>query len=156
MVCGRDGQPLAVELWPGSTTDVETVQTQIDLLRKRFGIEKGVFVGDNGMYSEVNRDYIAEKGFSYIIGGEYHKKKELFCSMSKGQRELFVDEGIYEWVEGDVRYIGCYSERGRHRNKMRREDAMRAEQHVYLVVTFVRSHFCVAFLERHAELWLCS
>ena len=124
MVCGRDGRPLAVELWPGSTTDVETVQTQIDLLRKRFGIEKGVFVGDNGMYSEVNLDYIAEKGFSYIIGGEYHKKKELLCSMSEGQRELFIEEGIYEWVEGDVRYIGCYSECRRHRDSERRKKAM--------------------------------
>jgi len=124
MVCDRQGRPLAVELWPGNTTDVETVQTQIDLLRERFGIEHGTFVGDNGMYSKVNLDYINEKGLSYIIGGEYHKKKELLCSMSQGQRELFVKEGTYEWVEGDVRYIACHSECRRHREKTRREGAM--------------------------------
>jgi len=37
MVCDRQGRPLAVELWPGNTTDVETVQTQIDLLRAILG-----------------------------------------------------------------------------------------------------------------------
>lgn len=124
MVCDKHGRPVALELWPGNTVDVDTVQTQIDLLRERFGVENGVFIGDNGMYSQVNLDHIADKGFSYIIGGEYHKKKELLCNMSKGQRELFVNEGIYEWIEGDVRYIGCHSECRRHREKGRREDAM--------------------------------
>jgi len=124
MVCDKHGRPLAVEVWPGNTTDVDTVQSQIDVLRERFDVENGVFIGDNGMYSQVNLDHIADKGFSYIIGGEYHKKKKLLCSMSKGQRELFVKEGIYEWVEGDVRYIGCHSECRRHREKGRREDAM--------------------------------
>ncbi len=124
LVCDKQGCPLAVELWPGSTADVGTVQTQIDLLRQRFGIEHGTFVGDNGMYSKVNLDYITEKGLSYIIGGEYHKKKEILCSMSQGQRELFVKEGIYEWVEDGVRYIACHSECRRHREKDRRERAM--------------------------------
>lgn len=124
LVCDKRGRPLAVELWPGSTADVGTVQTQIDLLRERFGIDHGTFVGDNGMYSKVNLDYITEKGLSYIIGGEYHKKKELLCSMSQGQRELFVKEGTYEWVEDGVRYIACHSECRRHREKTRRERAM--------------------------------
>lgn len=124
LVCDKQGRPLAVELWPGNTTDVDTVQSQIDMLRKRFGIEHGIFVGDNGMHSKVNLDYITEKGLSYIIGGEYHKKKKLLCSMSQGQRELFVKEGTYEWVEDGVRYIACHSECRRHREKTRREDRM--------------------------------
>jgi len=124
MVCDKRGRPLAVELWPGNTTDVDTVQSQIDMLRKRFGIGHGIFVGDNGMHSKVNLDYITEKGLSYIIGGEYHKKKKLLCSMSQGQRELFVKEGTYEWVEDGVRYIACHSECRRHREKTRRERRM--------------------------------
>jgi len=124
LVCDKQGCPLAVELWPGNTADVETVHAQIDLLRERFAIEQGIFVGDNGMYSKVNLDYIKEKGLNYIIGGEYHKKKELLCGMSRGQRELFVKEGAYEWVEGKVRYIACHSECRRHRVKARRERAM--------------------------------
>ena len=124
LVCDHNGCPLAVEVWPGNTVDVETVQKQIDLLRKRFCIEKAVFVGDQGMYSEGNLQHISEHGMDYIIGLEWHKKKDLLLSLSRGQQELFVREGVYEWEEDGVRHVGCYSECRRHRESRRREEAM--------------------------------
>ena len=124
LVCGQDGRPLAVEVWPGNKTDCRTVQERIGDLREHYGIEEAVFIGDGGMYSKANLDYIQQQGMDYIIGLEWHKKKELLLALSTGQQELFVEQGTYEWEEDGVRYVGCHSPERQYRDKRRRKAAM--------------------------------
>lgn len=121
VVTDGQGRPLAVEVWPGNTADCSTVQHQIELLRERFDLERAVFVGDKGMYSEGNLDRITEAGYDYIVGLEYHRQKELLLGLGKGQLDLFAEEGSYEWQEGGVRYVGYYSERRQYRESRRRK-----------------------------------
>jgi transposase len=128
LVCDGEGCPLAVEVWPGNTQDATTVQAQIQMLRERFGIQRGIFVADGGMYSEANLDYVTEQGLDYIVGLEWHKKRELLEGLSSGQQDLFAEEGVYEWEEGGVRYVGCYSERQQHRDSTRRAEAMQVAE----------------------------
>ena len=53
LLCDRRGCPLAVEVFDGNTGDPTTVSTQVEKLRKRFGIERIVLVGDRGMLTEA-------------------------------------------------------------------------------------------------------
>lgn len=124
LVCDQDGCPLAVEVWPGNTTDCDTVKERLRYLRNSYGIKDAIFVGDQGMYSKGNLEYLEEKRMDYILGLEWHRKKKLLLSLSEGQQELFTREGVYEWEEDGVRYVGCHSEEREYRDRMRRESAM--------------------------------
>ena len=44
-----EGRPVAVEVYPGNPGDPTTVGDQVEKLRQRFGLERGVRVGDRGM-----------------------------------------------------------------------------------------------------------
>ncbi len=49
LLCAADGCPVAVEVFPGNTTDPSTVASQVDRIRRRFGIGRVALVGDRGM-----------------------------------------------------------------------------------------------------------
>jgi transposase len=49
LLCNAEGCPVAIEVFAGNTSDSTTLGPQIDKIRKRFGIERVVLVGDRGM-----------------------------------------------------------------------------------------------------------
>ena len=49
LVSNQDGCPLAVEVFEGNTADPKTMAAQLDKLRRRFGLQQVVLVGDRGM-----------------------------------------------------------------------------------------------------------
>jgi len=53
LLCEPQGRPIAVEVFPGNTGDPSTLASQIDKVRKRFGLERVVLVGDRGMITEA-------------------------------------------------------------------------------------------------------
>jgi len=53
LLCSQEGCPVAVEVFPGNTADPSTVQSQVDKLRERFGMEKILLVGDRGMLTSA-------------------------------------------------------------------------------------------------------
>ncbi len=63
LLCDKDGRPVAVEVFEGNSSDPSTVATQIDKLKKRFGLAKVVLVGDRGMLTEarIREDLKPEK-----------------------------------------------------------------------------------------------
>jgi transposase len=124
LVCNEQGIPLAVEVWPGNTADKATVATQVKLLKEQFGIEKAVFVGDKGMYSETNIDQIVEAGFGYIIGLDWNKQRKQLEALAPVQLGLLDQIGIVEWEADGVRYVGCSSELNRERAARRRETGL--------------------------------
>jgi len=54
------GRPVCCELWPGNTTDVETLTPVMERLRNRFGIRRICIVADRGM---ISKETIREEGF---------------------------------------------------------------------------------------------
>ncbi len=123
LVCTQAGVPLAVEVWPGSTTDRTTVSERVRTLEERFGITQAVFVGDAGMYTEANSAEIREAGFDYILKPEWRRQRQQLEKRVPSQLELF-DRQVVEWVEDGVRYVGCFSECRRERAAARREQGM--------------------------------
>jgi transposase len=49
LLCNGEGCPVAVEVFEGSTADPATLSAQVERVRKRFAIERVIFVGDRGM-----------------------------------------------------------------------------------------------------------
>lgn len=56
LLCNAQGCPVSIEVFPGNTADPTTLSSQIDKLRKRFGIERVVMVGDRGMLTSRRID----------------------------------------------------------------------------------------------------
>jgi hypothetical protein len=49
LLTGPEGRPVAVEVFPGATSDPESFKTAITRVRADFGIERLIMVGDRGM-----------------------------------------------------------------------------------------------------------
>jgi len=56
LLCADDGCPVAVEVFEGNTGDPKTLAAQIDKLKRRFGLEHVVLVGDRGMITQARID----------------------------------------------------------------------------------------------------
>jgi len=55
-----EGRPVAMEVYPGNTSDPATVPDQVIKLRARFGLENVVLVGDRGMLTSAKIDYVKQ------------------------------------------------------------------------------------------------
>ncbi|MDP6360471.1 MAG: IS1634 family transposase [Planctomycetota bacterium] len=56
LLCNAEGCPIAIEVFPGNTSDPSTLSHQIQKVRHRFGIQRIVFVGDRGMITSKSID----------------------------------------------------------------------------------------------------
>lgn len=56
LLCAQDGCPIAVEVFPGNTSDPKTLDSAVTKARERFGVKRVVFVGDRGLLTEARID----------------------------------------------------------------------------------------------------
>lgn len=56
LLCNAEGCPVAVEVFEGNTGDPTTLSSQVVKVRKRFGLERVIFVGDRGMITSKRID----------------------------------------------------------------------------------------------------
>ena len=68
LLTNAEGCPVAVEVFDGNTSDPKTVATQVDKLRRSFGLQKVVLVGDRGMITSarIREDLPASHGIEWI------------------------------------------------------------------------------------------
>jgi transposase len=53
LLCNAEGCPVAVEVFEGDTADPRTLRPALDKLRKRFGFQRVVMVGDRGLITSA-------------------------------------------------------------------------------------------------------
>jgi hypothetical protein len=56
LLCDAEGCPISVEVFAGNTADSTTLSAQITKVRRRFGVQRVVFVGDRGMITSRRID----------------------------------------------------------------------------------------------------
>jgi len=78
------GDPIAVDVFQGNTSDPKTVIDQIRLLSERFKVKDVVFVGDRGMLKRLPLESLAEAAFHYIT------------AITKPQVDKLIKEGILQ------------------------------------------------------------
>ena len=57
-----EGLPISVHVYPGATSDSDTLQSQIYKLKERFGLTDVVLAGDRGMLTQVKIDQLKQMG----------------------------------------------------------------------------------------------
>ena len=67
LLCARNGCPIAIEVFEGSTADPTTLTSQVTKLKERFGLDHVVLVGDRGMITQARvTENLTKAGLDWI------------------------------------------------------------------------------------------
>jgi transposase len=120
LLTAPDGEPLAVTVFTGNTTDPTTVAAQIEIVKTRFKIAEVVFVGDRGMVKAKGKTALTDQGLRYITALTDPQIRKLL-KKDVIQLNLF-DETAQEVEVGTRRLILRRNEAVRHKEATRRHD----------------------------------
>lgn len=105
LLCTTDGDPVAVRVFAGNTSDKSTVAEQIRTVAQIFGVESITLIGDKGMIKTPQAKELTEAGFHYITT---LSKPEIRTLLQAEVLQMdFFDRDLYE-VDNktdNVRYI---------------------------------------------------
>ena len=141
LLTNAEGEPVAIEVFPGNTADPATFQQQVTKVKERFGVADVVWVGDRGMITGAQvRRLQKEAGVSWITALRAPAIQKL---VEEGaiQLSLFDTQNLVE-VE-DPRYPGerlvvCYNPLlGQKRAKKREDMLVASEKELDKVVAMV-------------------
>ena len=103
LLTNEEGTPVAIEAFPGNTSDVSTVSSQIKKITQRFKAERVTMVGDRGMLKSNQIKELNENNLSYITA---ITKPQIETLLKQGILQLgLFDEEVMEVEDGGIRYI---------------------------------------------------
>ena len=120
------GRPLAAQVYPGNTGDPATLPAQVDTLRRRFGLQRVVLVGDRGLWTQTQIDNLRQHpGLGWISALRAPALRRLAAG-GHLQLSLFDQKNLAEIRSPDYpgeRLVACYNplpadERGRKRSEL--------------------------------------
>lgn len=116
LVVTREGLPIGYEVFDGNRRDVTTLEDMVELMEKKYGQAKRVWVFDRGITSEDNLDYLRGRGCRYIIGTPKSLLKDFEARLAEkdwAEVEAGVEVKIVKHPDhGEEKFILCRS-RGR-------------------------------------------
>ena len=132
LLCSPDGCPIAVEVFEGNTGDPKTVASQVDKLRKRFGLTRLVIVGDRGMLTEarLREDVKPLEGLSWISALRSPAIRQL-VERGSLQLSLFDEKDLAEIEDPEYpgeRLIVCRNPLLAKERARKREDLLQATE----------------------------
>ena len=96
LLCGREGRPVAVQVYPGNTGDPSTVSDQVAKVRDDFGLDTVVFVGDRGMLTAARiREDLQPNGMDWITSLRAPQIRKL-ATAGAFQMSLFDEKDLAE------------------------------------------------------------
>ena len=103
LLTDREGEPLAVRVFAGNTSDPVTVADQIKLVKEQFGVTELVFVGDRGMVKSKGKQILKDADLRYITALTDPQIRRL---LADGTLQLgLFDEKVCEVEAAGVRYL---------------------------------------------------
>jgi len=93
LVVTPEGLPVGYEVFAGNTADVSMVEDMVEMMEKKYGQPKRIWVMDRGMVSEENIDFLRERQAQYLVGT---RKSEL----KSFERQLLEEENWQEVQPG--------------------------------------------------------
>ncbi|MEW6425628.1 MAG: transposase [Bacillota bacterium] len=124
----KEGIPVAHQVFPGSTADIETFKAIITDTRNRFQLRRVIFVGDRGMVSPTLLDELDHEHIEYIVGVKMRKMKAVEKILKTGGRYRVVSENLKVkevWSEDAGRYIICSNPVEAERDRQAREEMIK-------------------------------
>ena len=104
LLCDEDGHPVSIEVFPGNTQDPQTVASQVEKLKGRFGVTAITFVGDRGMLKGQQVEDLAKHGFHYITAITKPQIEKLLRTGTL-QMDLFDQELAEVLTDEGLRYV---------------------------------------------------
>ncbi|MGA0112281.1 MAG: IS1634 family transposase [Chthoniobacterales bacterium] len=127
LLCNARGCPVSIEVFAGNTADPNTLANQITKVRKRFGIQRVVFVGDRGMITgkRIEEELRGVDGLDWISALRSEAIKKL-ATQGAIDASLFDEKNLAEITSPDFpgeRLVVCRNpllaaERTRKRNEL--------------------------------------
>ena len=96
LVCNDQGCPVGVEVYAGNTKDETTVIDKVHEIRRDYGIEKIIFVGDRGMITQSNIEALKDEGDLQMIGALTHGEMMTLLKEKVIELDLFDEQKIHE------------------------------------------------------------
>jgi len=132
LLCDCQGRPIAVEVFPGNTADPTTFTKLVGQVRRRFGIERLVLVGDRGMITSarINEDLREVEGLDWISALRSEGIRKL-VDAGLVQRSLFDEQDLAEIVSDDFpgeRLIVCRNPLLADERARKREELLQATE----------------------------
>ena len=85
---------MGYEIFAGNTADVTTVEEMVELMEKKYGMPKRIWVMDRGMVSEENIDFLRERGARYIVGTPKSQLKAFEAKLLEEEDWAEVQPGV--------------------------------------------------------------
>ncbi len=99
LICNEQGCPVGVEVYSGNTKDETTVLDKIQEIKKQYGIEKIIFVGDRGMVTQNNINALKDEEGLQMIGALTHGEMIKLLKEKVIELDLFDEQKINEVID---------------------------------------------------------
>jgi hypothetical protein len=109
LLADRRGCPVAVSVFEGNTADPATLLPQADKLRRQFGLDSMVLVGDRGMISTASIEQLRAERFGWITALKSGQIRNLLNDGAL-QMDLFDERNLFELRHADYpdeRLVAC-------------------------------------------------
>ena len=101
-----EGYPISVEVFKGNTGDTKTVSNQLKKLKKNFGVERVIFVGDKGMVKSSQIEQITSDDYKWHYLTTITKEQiRTLISQNVIQLDLFAEKIVEIETDDKTRYI---------------------------------------------------
>lgn len=133
LLCNAEGCPVAIEVYEGNTGDPTTLSDQIEKVRRRFGLERVVFVGDRGLLTSarINEELRPVAGLDWISALRTEQIRALASDGGPLQRSLFDTTDLAEIRHPDFpdeRLVACLNPLLKAERARKREDLLKATE----------------------------
>jgi hypothetical protein len=131
LLCDRRGCPIAVEVFEGSLHDDKTLPTQLDKLRKRFGLTSVIVVSDRGMVTKANLALLRADGDAGWITALKAPQVKKLVKDGALQLSLFDEHSLAEIASDDYpgeRLVVCRNPLVAAERARKRDDLLAATE----------------------------
>ena len=124
LVVTREGLPVGYEVFAGNRNDVTTLEEIVELMEKKYGKARRVWVTDRGIVSEANLQFLRARAALYLVGTPKsqlrHYETELLDADGWSTIREGLDVKLVAAPDGaDERFVLC-----RSRDRAAKERAM--------------------------------
>ena len=131
LLTNAEGEPVAIEVFPGNTADPATFQAQVKKVKDRFGMADVVWVGDRGMITGAQAPRLQEEaGVRWITALRAPAIQKLVAEGAV-QLSLFDTQNLVEVEDPSYpgeRLVVCYNPLLREKRAKKREDMLAATE----------------------------
>lgn len=129
LVVTPEGLPIGYEIFAGNTADVTTVEDMVEMMEKKYGQAKRIWVMDRGMISQDNIDFLRAREALYIVGTLKSQLKQFEAQLLEKEHWAEVQDGVEVKLVAhpdggtDEQYVLCRSSARREKEAAMIESA---------------------------------